>query len=181
MEIPNVRVFCPKGLGHLDPEVFRQGIEQRMELLTYLLCPEDEKDPAEVLQRIRIEPVSPDVLKIRYRVRGSKYPLCVNRFVGEEFKEQVSMAEFGLSRYPRAKTRRAKAILSKAIDCVGFALSPVDRRGMGWPLAIAAAAKFAELGCGAIDTNDMGWLLPAGNEVSWLVKPLGGEWPLTSR
>jgi hypothetical protein len=172
MEIPHVRVFSPRPLGPLDPDVLREGIEQRMELLTYLLCPEDEEDPSEVLRRMRIEPVSADSLKIRYRPAGSKYPLRVNRVAAEEFEEQVRMAELGLTWYPRGKTRRARALLSKAVDCIGFALSPVDRRGMGWPLAIAAAAKLVELGGGAIDTNDMGWVVPNGNEVSWIVKPL---------
>jgi hypothetical protein len=172
MEIPHVRAFNPAAVGPLSADVLQQGIAQRLKLLTYLLCPDAEEDPEQVLQRMRIDIDGPNAAVIRYRPPRSKYPLRVTRFVGAALEEQVKMAEFGLRQYPAGTTGRARAALSETIECVGFSLSTVDRYGMGWPLAIAAAAKLAELGNGVIDTNDFGWVVPNGDEISWIVEPL---------
>lgn len=174
MEIPLVRVFCRTTIGPLDATVVRAAIEERLAILTYLLCPDHEEEPDDILARMRVESADDNLLQIRYRPR-SRYPLRVIRYTGESHNEQSDMARLGLSSYPEDKTILAREILHASIESIGFALAPVDRDGMGWPLAISAAAKMAELGDGAIDTNDFGWFVPDGKEVRWIVEPCNGD------
>jgi hypothetical protein len=170
MEIPLVRVFCRTAVGPLDATTVRTAIEERLAILTYLLCPEHEEEPDDVLARMRIESTDDNLLRIHYRPR-SRHPIRVIRYTNESHKEQADMARFGLSWDAHDKTVLAREILNASVESVGFALAPVDRDGMGWPLTMSAAARIAELGDGAIDTNDFGWFMPDGKEVRWIVEP----------
>jgi hypothetical protein len=166
--IPDVLVFSPKKIERLNPAVIRTGIEQRLSLLTYLFCPDDEEEPNVVLQRLRIEVVSENELKIRWRPR-MRYPTRMFRF-GDELHDQIETKASGINSYSKLQKRRAQQILGSTVDGVGF-LQAYDRGNMGWPVVIAAAAALVEQVGGVIVTNGFGWFLPYGNEVRVLLEP----------
>lgn len=164
-----VRTFSPKPLGSLDAGIVRQGIEERLTLLTYLFCPEDEEEPADVLARLRIETAGPNQLHIYYRKEPDRF-IPVSRWYADAAAGEVSEALERLDRYPDPGVARVRQLLSATIETVGFELKASDADGMGWPLAVAAAAKVAELGGGVISADYSGWMVPKGKEVEILVE-----------
>jgi hypothetical protein len=183
VRIPNIVVFVRTPLGELDPALVAKGLHERLTLLTYLFCPEHEEPPNDVLKRTRIESLGDDSLTIRWRPARSRFPLRVDLVKGRRLRSRTIDRLAALQRgvdsgdYSDAQTRRVRNALAQAAECVGFFLSPVDRRGMGWPVAIAAAAKLAYVGDGVIGTNDSGWMVPDGNEVSWILQPISMPMP----
>jgi hypothetical protein len=177
VEIPHIVVFVRTHLGKLDPALVAKGVHERLTLLTYLFCPEQEEPPDKVLKRTRIESSGDDSLTIRWRPARSRFPLRVDLVKGPRFRSRTINTLAALQRgvecgdYSDAQAGPVRNVLAQAIECVGFFLSPVDRRGMGWPVAIAAAAKLAEVGNAVIGTNGSGWMVPHGNEVSWILRP----------
>jgi hypothetical protein len=163
-----IRTFCPRTVGALDAEVLRAGISERLKLLTYLFCPEDEEEPADVLARLRIESPVADRLQIFYRRELDRF-LGVERWTGSQAAEEVSEEVERIESYKGDGAVRVRKVLGETTETVAFELKPSDAQGMGWPLAIAAAAKLAEISGGVVSA-DSGWMVPSGREVSFLVQ-----------
>ena len=175
MLVPTIVVFVRTPLGALDPALVARGIHERLPLLTALFCPEHEEPPDEVLERMRIESSGKAALTIRWRPPRSRFPLRVDLVKGPKSRRRIADKLAVLQReYSAAQTAPVRKALARAIECVGFFLSPIDRRGMGWPVALAAAAKLADVGNGIIGTSDQGWMVPDGNEVSWILRARNG-------
>ena len=164
-----VRTFLPKPLGPLDPNVCRSGITQRLALLTYLFCPDEEEEPEDVLDRLRIEAENSDNLRIYFRAEADRF-VPVKRYSGDSADEEVKEALEDIARYPDAGADRVREVLSRTVETVGFELKYSDVEGMGVPVTVAAAAKLAELVGGVISADDYGWMVPSGNEVEILVE-----------
>ncbi len=167
MYIPPVSVFAPSTI-ELDADAVQAGIEQRLSLLTYLFCPEQEKEPNAVLERLRIETSDDGELVFRWRPR-MRYPIRAYHF-GKELPDQIRIRqEYSGNRPPKQQQLEAE-LFAAAADGVGF-LYGYERDNMGWPLVIAAAAKLAEQSNGAIATTGHGWFVPDGNEVRKILEP----------
>ena len=144
----------------------RAGIASRLTPLTYLLCPEEEEEPEDVLARLRVDQINEDVLHIFYRT--DEHFIRVDRSSGMKAEREVRevLEEFLPPSGPGVGTVRD--ILSKCVETIGFELKLSDARGMGWPLAVGGAAHLAQAGNGIIYAHDA-WMLPSGKEVEIIV------------
>lgn len=168
MYYPNVSVFAPIEIKSLSADVILSGLAQRLELLTYLFCPDEETDPKEILDNIQIETTDAQELKLRWRPR-MRYPTRVYKFENE-LSEQIKMRKFGLESYTSNAAAKAKPMLESWVDGVGFTQS-FTRDDMGWPVVMAAASAIAEKFEGVIVTNGYGWFVPSSNEVQLIIDP----------
>lgn len=163
-----VRTFSPKPLGPLDPKVFHSGISQRLSLLTYLFCPDEEEEPEDVLARLRIEVEDSDNLNIYYRADADRF-IPVERFSGDNAAEEVAEALEAIEQNQDAGAARVREVLARTVETIGFELKYSDVEGMGVPVTVAAAAKLAELVGGMINADGYGWMVPSGNEVDFIL------------
>jgi hypothetical protein len=138
-------------------------------LLTALFCPDEEEDPDVVLSRVRIVSPSADLLEIYYRADRDRF-IHVERWSGDAAAEEVGEALGALENEAGPGAERVREVLGRTVETVAFELKLSDAQGMGWPLAIAAAAKLAEECGGVIFADDSGWMVPHGNEVDFLVQ-----------
>jgi hypothetical protein len=144
------------------------GIRQRLPLLTALFCPDDEEDPNVVLSRLRIVPRGADLLELHYHADVERF-VRVERWAGEAAAEEVGEALEDFEDVAGPGAAKVRAIRDQTVETVAFELKLSDAQGMGWPVAIAAAAKLAEQCGGVIYADDSGWMVPSGNEVDFLV------------
>ncbi|HYO09569.1 MAG TPA: hypothetical protein VER17_11410 [Tepidisphaeraceae bacterium] len=164
-----IRTFSPRPLGPLDPSALEAGIRQRLPLLTALFCPDDEEDPDVVLSRLRITSQNADLLEIYYRADTKRF-IRVERWSGDAAAEEVGEALEDLEDEAGPGAEKVRGLLGQTVETVAFELKLSDAQGMGWPLAIAAAAKLAEQCGGVVSADDSGWMVPSGNEVDFLVQ-----------
>jgi hypothetical protein len=163
-----IHAFCNQSTADITVADLRKGIEQRLELLTYLFCPEDEEDPEEVLQRLRIEDHSKEQgfqeFRLFYKKNRSSF-IRVDRHdrAGiDELDEEV------LADRSEPEILELRKKLELATDDVTFCLKSDDVEAMGFPIAIAAAALFVDRKGGVIQSGNYTWMTPSGNEVEVL-------------
>jgi hypothetical protein len=164
-----IRAICRRSVEFTTPEELLTGITKRLMLLTYLY---GEDDYEETTSRLRVENASRvetfEVYRIYYRQSGNSF-IRVARWskpsaVAEEVKELVESLED--RREPEAEMIRQ--LLAETIETVGLELKQSDADGMGWPVAIAAAAYLADKGKGVVH-DGQGWLQPTAKEVHILI------------
>ena len=167
-----IRVFCRETVSRATPEEMRAGIARRLELLTYLFCPEDEEEPGDVLGRLRIENCSEGdafgVFLLHYRRDGGP-PIRAERWYGPAKEEEVEERLEDLEGREGPAADRVRAMLAQARESIAFDLKLSHAQGMGWPLAVAGAAWLAEIGQGLIHAEGTGWMSPKGNEVEFIL------------
>ena len=168
-----VRVFCKKSVATLTPEDLADGIGRRVGALTYLLLPEDEEDPAAVVDRMEVlteEDASEFVhAEIAYRV-GDDRPIQVERWFDRKMvEEEVSEAldELGKRTEPEAQMVRER--VQAAIETIGFELKLGDAKGMGWPVSLGAACEVCARGEGVVYAEGLGWVEPTGIDLRVLL------------
>ena len=64
-----VQALCNKSVGSETADSLKQGIAQRLKVLTYLFCPDEEEDPDAVLKRLDITSKSQDGVFRNYLMR----------------------------------------------------------------------------------------------------------------
>lgn len=166
-----VHAFCERSASLLSPRDFQAGIARRLEILTDLFCPDVEEDPEEVLRRLRVEDHSatPGVFQA-YLI---KYRSDAPTFIRVDRNDRGAIAELeadflaGRSEPGIDVIRRA---LASATEDVSFCLKSYDLAGMGFPIAIAAAAYVIEEKGGLIQSGTYSWMVPDGNEVRMLLE-----------
>ena len=139
------------------------GIGERLDLLTALYCPDDEEPAETVLARLSVDPLGPEIWVLRdtdqkHFIRIERWRAGAAHAEARELRERLSVSS-GAGRATVA------ALLDNVSETVGFELKPTDADGMGWPLAIAAAAWLATQGDGLIHAEGDGWLEPTRKEV----------------
>jgi hypothetical protein len=67
-----------------------------------------------------------------------------------------------------ASFAKVAPLLVEVTEDVSFALTPSHVRGMGFPLAVAAAATVVAETAGVILSGSYSWMIPAGREVDVL-------------
>ncbi len=169
-----VVAYCKRSVVEVTAADVAEGIAERLELLTYLFCPEDEEDPRAVLQRLRIVDLSGpgrfDRFHIFYRREPERF-IPADRLAGSgcdaEVREELErLALIGVGRW--AEVTRVKQALAMTRERVAFELKVSDANGMGWPLAVAAAAWFVDV-AGGIVRGGSSWMVPSGREVRFVL------------
>lgn len=99
-------------------------------------------------------------------------PIEVERWHGDQTREEVADRLELLEDETHPALVQIRNLLTAVQESIGFDLKVDQPEGMRWPVALAAAAWFAEMGAGAIlvDGYMSGWWLPKGKEVDWLVR-----------
>lgn len=168
-----IRAICTKRLGALTPEELRAGIAARLKRLCVLY---GEGDPAPTIARLRVErgearePERSEVFLVRYR-EDPEHFLRVERWldpdrvagVVEELTQRLTAIE------EDEDIEDACACLSAAVEVSAMELEVDDTEGVGWPLAIAAAAYLADRGEGLIQADREGWMMPDGDGIEHLM------------
>lgn len=168
-----IHAFCRKSVGWITAEDLIQGIAERLKLITYQFCPEEEEDPDAVLKRLSIEHVSGNggfrELHLRYRdFPSTTFIPIVRRDRAAVSEQEAELALLSIQAEPRLSIVRQR--LSQVTEDVSFCLKSQDVRGMGFPLSIAAAAYLVEQSDGLIQSGTYSWMIPNGREVEILLE-----------
>ena len=157
-----VRAFIRKPIGKLDVDAIRKMVVPRLELMTSLLCPDDEEPAEDVLGRLKIERTDDNRLTVGYRKAGTR-KMQLQRWTTESKTTEV---EEELAKLPRgAGPDVVRKALKSTVESVGIELKLSDANSMGLPLSVAIAAGLAAQFDGIIHIEDRGWFEPQKNEL----------------
>jgi hypothetical protein len=165
-----IHAFCNETVASVTPHDLKNGIAQRLKLLTFLFCPEQEEDPDVVLNRLRIEDHSKSDLFQEYRMY---YRPNSPTFIHIGRNDQTGIVELErnvLSTRHEPGIQNIRQMLVKATEDVVFCLKAHDVAGMGFPLSIAAAAYLVEQKGGLIQSGTYSWMVPVGKEVKTILE-----------
>jgi hypothetical protein len=156
-----IRAVCRRRAAFSADEL-REGVAERLDLLTALYCPRDEEPAEAVVARLRVDPLGPDTWTLHYRedrfIRAERWSGARAEAEARELAERIDgPAEPGAA--------AVRSLLGAATDIVAFELKASDADGMGWPICIAAAAWIAARGDGLVNAEGEGWLEPTPKEV----------------
>jgi hypothetical protein len=161
-----VRAFCRKSVATATPVAMRDGIAMRWRPMIFLLSPEAEEEPGDVLARLRIEDHSGGegfrLFHLVYRVGGDRF-IRAERWSDEAARQEVEECREDLIDREELEVEAVTALLDDCLEAVGFELKMSDAQGMGMPVAVSAAVWVAEIGDGIVHAEGYGWLLPQGN------------------
>lgn len=170
--------LCRNSLGEINPDDLRNGIAKRLRALTYLYCPEDEEEPDVVLSRMRIEAFAQrqGVWILYARKEPDRFIRIERSRVNsnhEEIQEQLQRLD-DLADQERPELQQIREFLYSVKEVFLIELKSSDLETMAWPVAVAAAAWFAEMGSGFIRNEDNQWLVPNNRDVTLIFNPTGG-------
>jgi hypothetical protein len=162
-----IHAYCNASVASVTSEELADGIAERLKLLTYLFCPPNEEEPADVLARLRIEDRSTggefQVFLMHYRTDSPLF-IRIDRSTDRGGIEELDQEVLSTRREP--EVARVRAMLAAAKEDVSFCLKADDVEAMGFPLAIAAAAYLVNrAGGGVIQSGSYSWMVPSGREV----------------
>jgi hypothetical protein len=145
------------------------GIKDRLMLLTYLY---GEDDYEETETRLRVENASSgevfEVYRIYYLESGNRF-IRVARWSEPALAGEVRELVESLEDRMEPEAEMIRRLLAEALEIIGLELKQSDANGMGWPVAIAAAAYLADNGNGVVCADGEGWMEPTAKEVSVLL------------
>jgi hypothetical protein len=167
-----VEVYCQNRLGEFRPEDLLLGIAQRLKNLTYLYCPEDEEEPEIVLKRLRfmVNVEHPDMILLYARREPEKF-IRIDRYRVNVQDEDVQEKLYRLDTLPDQENPGQQFVrhyLHNVQEIISIQLMFSDPETMSWPVTIAAAAWFAELGNGVIWSDSGEWMIPANAGVTYI-------------
>jgi hypothetical protein len=167
-----VRAICTKSVAGVSAEALRAGVAERLPRLSSLY---GEDDAADTVRRLRVEQAEGaaeggfEVLLLRYLEEDERF-LRVERWADRErVGEEIAELREDLEGSDEEEVDTVLACLDAAVETVAIELKMSDTEGIGWPVAIAAAAFLAERGAGLIQADNEGWLAPRGREVEHLL------------
>jgi len=169
-----VRGIATVGVKGFTPEFLREGIRRRLTLLTSLFCPEEKEEAEVVLRRLKIRDVSEPggnlVWLLHYREEPDQF-IRLERWQDADAvrDEAEELMEF-IEDHSGPGADQVRTVLQNAKESVALALTVSDLTSMGWPLAIAAAACFAEAGGELLQADGSGWMRPVGPKVEQLLE-----------
>ncbi|MEO7092919.1 MAG: hypothetical protein ABI175_06695 [Polyangiales bacterium] len=169
----SIRIIARTTLSAVTPEQLYEGVSGRLESVT-ALYPRDDDSPRQVLSRLKIERADSQPFgEWHLHYAGGGRPITVERLIGKawEPERRALFDEVGQGDDPVSV--RLRALLSEAKESVVLELTAGDVRGMGWPVAMAAAAALARASDGVIRADDEGWLEPKGKELTPLLSLRG--------
>jgi hypothetical protein len=169
-----IRVIARTTLLAVTPELLYEGISGRLEKLAALYPQHADEMPRQVLARLKIERTDAQPFAewhLHYAASGR--PITVERLVGKAWEPARRALFDEVGAEGDEVTARLRALLSEAKESVVLELGPSDVHGMGWVVAMAAAAALARAGDGVLRADDEGWLEPKGKEVAPLLSLRG--------
>jgi hypothetical protein len=157
-----VRALCPTPVGDLTPEKLHSGIADRLAVLAAYY---GEEGAEETLACLRVSGDGDGALSLRYRddtspalrVERCRRPAAVAAEVGALRADLEACDEEGVD--------EVRELLDRVVETVGIELPMSDVEGIGWAVAVAAAACFAEHAEGLIQADGEGWMMPEGRGV----------------
>jgi len=160
-----VRALCAKPLDGLTPDELRASIAQRLPALATLY---GEDSHTAALARLTIENADPArpfrVWWLRYR--EGEAALRIERWTAPaEVKDERNELLERLEDCDEDGVEDVTALLTDMVEMMGIELKMSDVEGIGWAVAVAAAACFAERGDGLIQADGEGYLEPTKNGV----------------
>lgn len=166
-----VRAVCTKCLSDVSPQDLHAGIAERLPITARFY---GEDDAEETLARLRVvEDASPDggfsAYLLHYREDNGR-PLRIEReCMSTRFKQEVQSLLDAIEDNEEDDVEVVRDCLSRAVEVAIIELTMSDTEGIGWPLAIAAAAYLAGRGAGLIQADAEGWMQPHGRDVRHLL------------
>jgi hypothetical protein len=161
-----IHAYCNKSVASVTPEELAAGIAERLELLTYLFCPEEEEEPTDVLARLRIEDKSTDgtfrVFLMHYRTDS---PLFIRIDRTDDPQAEIEEVQELLPLRSKPELASISQMLAQAKEGVSFCLKAHDVEAMGFPLSVAAASYLVQKAGGVIQSGSYSWMVPDDREV----------------
>ncbi|MFT3775971.1 MAG: hypothetical protein QM820_62295 [Minicystis sp.] len=157
-----IRALCTRTVADVTPADLAAGIAERLPLVASLY---GEEGAEEVARRLRIEGQAPmSAWELFYR--GDEASIGLERWSKPgEVREEVDELLETLADSDEDGVEDVRELLGQVVETVAFELKLSDCEGMGWPVAIAAAAVLAARGEGIIQADGEGWMVPEGKEI----------------
>lgn len=157
-----IRALCTKPLGDITPADLRAGIVERLPLIAPTYGEDDHEPTAKGLVVDGEAPLH--VCQIGYRGDGAG--IRVERWTDPaSVKEEVSELLEDLEDSDEDGADEVRELLGRVVESVALELKTSDCEGIGWPVALAAAACLAARGEGIIQADGEGFMLPRGHEI----------------
>jgi hypothetical protein len=171
-----VVAYCERSVAAVTPDNLRAGIAERLKTLTYLFCPEDEEEPDVVLTRLRVSrcDLGREERRPPWHItyRDDLPPIVISQAGGAECQGiiQEDVEEWAIGTMAGTAAEQIRGILARATEDVSFCLKAAHVDGMGFPIAIAAAAYLVDLAGGVIRSGQASWMVPRGKEVEIILE-----------
>ena len=123
-----------------------------------------EDGAEETVARLRVE-ASATGWRIHYR-EGESFLRADLRTVPTAVAEEVGELRAELDACDEEGVDDVRDLLARVVESVGIEMKMSDVEGIGWAVAVAAAACWAEAGEGLIKADGEGWMEPQGREVA---------------
>jgi hypothetical protein len=173
-----VRAVCTKPLEHLNPEKLREGILARLPQAAEFY---EQSELDEVITHLRLEYIGGEdreVVLLYYRRPEEEDDdgpfLHTDRwFKPEMVKEEAGeLLEFleDHGEEDEEALEEVRSCLARAVEIVALELKSSDAQGIGWSVALAAAACLAAQGEGLVQADGEGWLAPSGMELEYVLQ-----------
>jgi hypothetical protein len=157
-----IRALCPSSIAAVTAETLCNGIAERLPVLAAYYG----EDGAEAtIARLRADDAGDGAWILRY-AEGPSRSLRIERWTepGRVAGEVAGMRAL-LSDCDEDGVEDVRALLDDVKEVVGIEIEMSDVEGIGWAVAIAAAACFAARGGGLIQAENEGWMAPDGRGV----------------
>jgi hypothetical protein len=166
-----VRALCTRPVGSLTPESLHRGIADRLPALAAYY---GEDGALDTVARLRVEMAAAgssatSVWLLRYHEDPTHAIQAVCRTDPAAVAAEVSALRAGLDACDEEGVDEVRDVLDRVTEAVGLELSMSDVEGIGWPVAIAAAACFALPGEGLIQADGEGWMRARGRGVDQVI------------
>jgi hypothetical protein len=167
-----VSAYCHRTVTDVGPKDLLGGIANRLESLEEQFPGDYSAGPgltiAGVLHQLEIVPATGP--KKRFRIDALVYsegagPITTVHFDARHnvpgiIEQEVLPGKLARSRRPGAN--RVRELLAGATESVGFALKVAHYTGIGFPLAVAAAATLVTHAGGILCSGGRCWMVPGG-------------------
>jgi hypothetical protein len=157
-----VRALCTASLAAVTPETLRAAVVARLPGLAAFY---GEDGHEATLAALRVEGAAPLVTwRLRYREDDAALPIDRSSDPAE-VRGEVAELLATLEDSDEDGVEDVRELLGRVVEVARLELALHDCEGIGWAVAIAAAACFAELGEGLVQADGEGWMLPRGRDV----------------
>jgi hypothetical protein len=164
-----IRAVCPSSVASETIETLRNGISERLPTVAAYYG-EDGAD--EVIARLhvdRVDDVGDGVWLLRYAEDPARALRIERRSRPDQVAREVAALREKLAGCDEDGVEDVRALLDDVKETVSVALEMSDVEGIGWAVAVAAAACFAARGEGLIQADEEGWMAPEGRGVEQIL------------
>jgi hypothetical protein len=166
-----VRALCTRPAASLTPESLHRGIADRLPPIAAYY---GEGDGRDTIGRLRVEIAAQhggaaSAWILRYHEDPGRGVRVLRWTEPGAVAAAVSALRAALDDCDEEGVDEVREVLGRAVEAVGFELEMRDVEGMGWPVAVAAAACFALPGEGLIQADGEGWMRARGRGVEQVI------------